>query len=76
MPPSFIPLVTSAVEEYNPDELAVDGVPVPDMYVTNINGADYVCKNKRDGCCKLQIYQVTSADSDCWTLKPVAKADD
>lgn len=61
---------------YKPDKFSAPGVIIPDDFLTILDGAEYICKNKRDGCCKLQAYQISDADSDCWALKPVPKADE
>jgi hypothetical protein len=58
MPPAVTTMVTSATATYDPNALAAEGTIINDGYVTSIVGAEYVCKNKRDGCCKLQIYAV------------------
>ena len=53
MPPTVVPTVTSATETYNPDVLADSTSTIPDGYVTSLTGgAEYICKNKRTGCCK------------------------
>jgi hypothetical protein len=39
--------------EYKPDEMAQESYTLSTGQIMDVSGAEYICKNKRVGCCKL-----------------------